>query len=283
MSRRFWLHGLLYLVLSLIASLSGQPAGATTILPMTMEDTVREAEAIFVGRVVRHWSRWTDESRQQMATDYLLEVEDTILSSGGIETGRPVVLTYWGGTIGNETQEVAGLELPADGQRYVIMLRTGYQTLGLSPLVGANQGMFLIEPESPFLVPVVKQHDGELLWRTKEGRIIRGADSNSPSLRHRVDSAGIADSFLARPGVLPSEFTYWLRGNLAPIKAQKPTPSRSAAGKSGLDREAPFSGDQNGLENSQRPLTGHPGASSFRQPGHKRLSGRASRGAADKS
>ncbi|HEV8177669.1 MAG TPA: phage/plasmid primase, P4 family [Gemmatimonadales bacterium] len=55
--------------------------------------------------------------------------------------------------------------------------------------------------------------------------------------------------------------------------------SRGAAGKSGLGRKAPFSEGQNGPKTFQRPLLGHPGASSFRRPAEKRLSGLASRGA----
>jgi hypothetical protein len=74
-----------------------------------------------------------------------------------------------------------------------------------------------------------------------------------------------ADGLQRPPGVSQE-------GRLVPDLVPLPqciTPSRGAAEKSGSDREAPFSGDQNGLENSQRLLTGHPGASSFRWPGHK--------------
>src|SRR5438874_536712 len=98
--------GLFVLALSVA---SWRPAAATSIEPMTMQETVRDAAAIFVGRVLEHRSRWGDASQTWMVTNYTFQVEDTVLGSGEVRNGRTVVLPFWGGTIDGETQEAAGV------------------------------------------------------------------------------------------------------------------------------------------------------------------------------
>jgi hypothetical protein len=129
--------------------LACRPATASTVLPMTLEETVRGAEAICVGRVLGHESRWLDASRQTVVTDYRVWVEETLRPTPQVRAGAILALPFWGGTIGTRTQEAAGVPLPVDGERYVMMLRRDWQKLSFSPIVGVHHGLFRLERPEP--------------------------------------------------------------------------------------------------------------------------------------
>jgi hypothetical protein len=91
-------------LLTFLTCAACQYANATSVIPLTMEDRVREAGTIFVGRVIAHQSHWGRGSGSWMETDYVVQVEDAILPDDAVMTGHTVTVTFWGGTIGNERQ-----------------------------------------------------------------------------------------------------------------------------------------------------------------------------------
>src|SRR5436305_1306062 len=58
-----------------------QSAIATEVRPMSVEKVVKGADAIVVGTIVSHQSRWGDTSQRWMQTDYQLAVEDVVYPS----------------------------------------------------------------------------------------------------------------------------------------------------------------------------------------------------------
>src|SRR5690349_22021651 len=112
--------------MGLVALGVGRPATALSIVPMSMQDSIHEAAAIFTGHVLQAQSRWANPERRFMKTDYLFAVDDAILPNGDVRTGGQVVLTYPGGTIDGIHEGIAGLELPQLGKTYMMMLRNDW-------------------------------------------------------------------------------------------------------------------------------------------------------------
>jgi hypothetical protein len=128
-----------------------------------------------------------------------------LAGEGTLPIGRTIVVTYWGGTLGDETQEVADARLPEVGERLLLMLKPEWQTkVHFTPVVGFNYGLLSVAPsqaDGPPLVfdatgaPLVRRADGHLAWRTDSG---------------------------AEAGLQPvdlSAFAAWLRENVGAIKA----------------------------------------------------------------
>jgi hypothetical protein len=196
------------ILLAALVSTACRPAAATTTEPLTFEETVREAAAIFVGRAVRHQSRWGNAAQTWMTTDYHFVVEDPLLPHPDIRIGQTMALPFWGGTIAGETQAIAGVRLPVDGQRYVLMLRRGWRGPGFTPVVGGTHGIFRVREEPDARRPVVHEYEGAGLWMTDGGKIVRRREVTSP--------------WTARSGVSLDQFTGWLRAHLPRIKAAPP-------------------------------------------------------------
>jgi hypothetical protein len=116
---------------------------ATEVVPFTLEQLVRGASDVVVARVQSAESRWGDETRRWMLTDYTLSIEQNVVGDG--PAGGVVKVTYWGGTIDGETQRIAGMELPVIGRRHVLMLRRGWRSSRGSPVVGLDQGLFTVQ------------------------------------------------------------------------------------------------------------------------------------------
>src|SRR5262249_15359432 len=179
-------------------------------LALSLEETVRKADAIVVGTVTSRQSRWGDESRRFMVTDYTLSVEKVLYpSEKGVPIADSVVVTYWGGTIGNETQGISDLRVPVVGERLMMMLRPDWaRTVEFSPVVGLNQGLFKLAADAGAgnrTEPVVVDAGGQRLALTAGGSVQRGP---------AAPSSGGTVSLEA--------FESWLGSNIGRIKA---TPS----------------------------------------------------------
>src|SRR5262249_26200793 len=109
---------------------------------------------------------------------------------------RTVKLTFWGGTIGSETQGIAGMPVPEAGERFVMFLRAGALGGQVAPTVGVYQGLLRVAP------------DGTL--SEAEGGLLRGS---------------IAEIGGAAGSVRVSAFSSYVRGHLAALRA---TPSSAA-------------------------------------------------------
>ena len=92
-------------------------ATATEVAPLSLDETVRQADAIVLGAATDKQSRWGDASRRWMVTDYTFAVEDVLYTATkGEGIGKTVVLTYWGGNLDGETQTISDMRLPSVGE-----------------------------------------------------------------------------------------------------------------------------------------------------------------------
>lgn len=210
-------------VLALVVLLV-HPARATQVLPLTVEESAQMAGGIFVGQVVQTQSRWGDVTQRWMTTECVYQVEQVIQPAPGVGAGGRVTLSYWGGTIGDQHQQISGLDLPVVGGRYVVMLRGDWPAPGFSPVVGLHKGCFTVVRDARTGQDVVQDAEGTPLADTGAA-IGRRAELRSPAAAGPVT--------LAR-------FVSWLRGNLPRIKA-RPLPVLHPALPEGVPVLAPRS------------------------------------------
>lgn len=202
---RFHIRCLALLTLGLLLAL-GHPASATEVLPLTLEETVQQASGIVVGRVVGLRSHWGDVTQRWMVTDVSFQVEQAVQAAGNARTGAVLGLEYWGGTIGDEQQSIAGMELPQVGGRYLLMLRGDWPASGLSPAVGLYRGVFPVRKDPQSGKDVVVDSEGAPLSEVA-GAVARAGDARSASGNNR------------QPVTL-DRVLVWLRSNVTQIKAR---------------------------------------------------------------
>src|SRR6266498_370859 len=184
--------------------LCGASSVAAQEVPLSLNETARQADAIVLGTITAKQSRWGNSSQRWMVTDYALTIETVIYpSKKGEPLSTTVMLTYWGGTIGSETQAIADVRLPVVGERLLLFLRPNWgRELSFTPVVGFNQGLFSVTPEVAGGGALVREAFGEPLRLTASGHVVRRLD-------------GLADA----PAVSIETFISWLRANINSIKA----------------------------------------------------------------
>src|SRR5262249_7706325 len=121
-------------------------AFASEVLPLSLRETVRQADGIVLGTITAKQSRWGGGTRRWMMTDYTFSVERVVYASKPSDlVNRTLTLSYWGGTLNGETQAISDVRLPAIGERLVMMLRPDWNGQpGFAPVVGLNKGLFSI-------------------------------------------------------------------------------------------------------------------------------------------
>jgi Matrixin len=147
--------------------------------PKTLEETAQEATAILVGTVTKQETRYGDDAKRSIFTDYTFNVEDPILAETAVRSGTEVHLTFRGGTIGEETQDIGGMPMLVVGERYLLMLRPKWAEIRGIPLVGADQGLFRVATDPKTNIqrvfdasgaPVVLEGDTGFVRSTGEAR-----------------------------------------------------------------------------------------------------------------
>ena len=165
--RRAGVAALSLALLGLIVS--GRTALATEVIQLTLEQVVRGASDVVIARVQSAESRWGDESKRWMLTDYTLLIEQSVV--GNAAAGAHLKVTFWGGTLDGETQRVAGMQLPVVGQRHVLMLSRGWQGSRGSPIVGLDQGLFVIQRDNTTGKDIVLDRGRRAVQRTPAGSL----------------------------------------------------------------------------------------------------------------
>src|SRR5271169_1847146 len=110
-----------------------RPAGATTLLKMSMDDLILQSTAIVRAHITG--SR-TAMSGKDIYTYYQLQVSET-LKKGAI---LPAEFAVPGGVYGNLRQIGIGSPVFTEGQEYVLFLWTSRS--GMTQVIGLSQGMF---------------------------------------------------------------------------------------------------------------------------------------------
>jgi hypothetical protein len=109
------------------------PAGATTLLKMSMNDMILQSTSIVRARITG--SR-TAATGQDIYTYYQLQVSET-LKKGAI---LPAEFAVPGGVYGNMRQIGIGSPVFTEGREYVLFLWTSSK--GMTQVIGLSQGMF---------------------------------------------------------------------------------------------------------------------------------------------
>lgn len=102
----------------LAVAIAAPPAGATTMLRMSLEKLVTSNSAVVVGEVVDVESRWNDEGTFILTEVRFEPIE--VLAGNLIE--QQLTITLPGGTVGDETLWVVGAAELARGRSYVLFL-----------------------------------------------------------------------------------------------------------------------------------------------------------------
>lgn len=139
-----WLRQLSLRLMRLITSLlllpalmASWPAGATVMLKMDLPELVGRADVIFVGKVTKLESRWS-EDRRHIVTDTTFQVVQNVR---GAVVSRPVVVRSLGGVVGGIGMRVAGSPQFQVGQEALLFtdLRKGHRYV-----TGMMQGVYLV-------------------------------------------------------------------------------------------------------------------------------------------
>ena len=128
------------IAIHLLASLALlTPAGATTLLKMSMNDLILQSTSIVRARITGTRSAAVG---RDIYTYYQLQVSDT-LKQGAI---LPAEIAVPGGVYGNLRQIGIGSPVLTEGQEYVLFLWTGRS--GMTQIIGLTQGMFNLRQDA---------------------------------------------------------------------------------------------------------------------------------------
>ena len=123
------------LLLSLIVLLPAA-AYATTVERLDLDDLVRKAGSVVVGKVGASRTYWSAD-RKIILTTYTIEVEENLKGRGA----RSIELTTVGGTIGNVELHVSGMPAFEKDEKAVIFVEN---TGAFKTVVGLGQGKFTV-------------------------------------------------------------------------------------------------------------------------------------------
>jgi hypothetical protein len=111
---------------------------ATSILRLSLEQTIAQSESIVEGDVIRNWCAW-DNGHRFIWTHTEIAVRGRWKGSGG----SSVIVSEPGGTLGNMNLDVAGMVRYTPGERVVVFL---YRTpIGFIRTVGLAQGKLQVD------------------------------------------------------------------------------------------------------------------------------------------
>ena len=123
------------LVFSLVL-FAGQRSFATSVERLGLEDLVKKARTIVVGKVTGSRTYWSTD-KKYILTDYTIAVEESVKG----QAPRTMSVTTIGGKIGDVELYVSGMPIFATGQNAVLFVEQSgaYQTV-----VGLGQGKFTV-------------------------------------------------------------------------------------------------------------------------------------------
>jgi hypothetical protein len=158
--------------IALFLAITGSVVGSLTVQSavrrVPLEECAREADTVFVGRVVSVTTRWGD-SGKMIWTDYLFQVEEAW-------KGQPVsyrTVSVAGGTV--DGQSILVSHVPAF-ERHATYVVFAYDNARLvaEAVVGVEQGLFREVTDASTGQKVLLDAFGYLMERNQEGRIVRG-------------------------------------------------------------------------------------------------------------
>ena len=141
----------------LCAGLAADSVRATTVIPPTFDQLVREAELIFEGTVTDARSQWSGEGAERHIVTYVtFSIEDAIKGA----PGKSYAIRILGGTVDGQTMEVSDTPRFKTGDRDILFVEhNGSQFV---PLVGIMHGRFHVQRDAGGR-DVVAKDNGALL------------------------------------------------------------------------------------------------------------------------
>src|SRR3954470_8657952 len=109
---------------------------ATTVQRLGLEDLVKRARTIVVGKVTNSRTYWTPD-RKLILTDYTIQVDENIKGS----SSRTVAVTSIGGRIGDVELHVSGMPSFQQGENAVVFIE---ESAGRQVVLGLGQGKFTV-------------------------------------------------------------------------------------------------------------------------------------------
>lgn len=152
---------------------------ATTVIPPTFDQLVRQAEFIFQGTVTDVKSVWEGEGGQRHIETYVtFQVQDSVKG----EAGNSYTIRMLGGTVGEETMLVTDAPRFNVGDRDILFVEHNFDQF--VPLVGIGHGRFHIQRDEETGRDVVLNDEGEpvkdLAKLGQEEESVAAADAISP-------------------------------------------------------------------------------------------------------
>jgi hypothetical protein len=129
---------------------------ATTVIPPTFDQLVKQAELIFQGTVTDARSVWEGEGGQRHIETYVtFKVDDNVKG----DAGASYTIQMLGGTVGDQTMEVSDAPKFKVGDRDILFVEHNYDQF--VPLVGINHGRFHVQHDDATGRDIVVNGEGE--------------------------------------------------------------------------------------------------------------------------
>jgi hypothetical protein len=145
-----------YLLLLALIAVGFARMMATTVIPPTFEQLVKQAELIFQGTVTDLRSVWEGEGGQRHIETYVtFKIEDNVKG----QSGDSYTIRMLGGTVGDETMEVSDAPKFKVGDREILFVEHNFDQF--VPLVGIDHGRFHVQRDEQTGRDIVVNGEGE--------------------------------------------------------------------------------------------------------------------------
>lgn len=129
---------------------------ATTVIPPTFEQLVKQAEVIFQGTVTDVKSVWEGQGAQRHIDTYVtFQVSDKVKG----DAGSSYTIRMLGGTVGDETMLITDTPKFHIGEREILFVEHNYDQF--VPLVGINNGHFRVQRDDESGRDIILNGEGE--------------------------------------------------------------------------------------------------------------------------
>lgn len=133
-------------------------AKALTVIPPSFEEMAKQADLIFVGKMVSSRTEWRTTGTKRAIFTMVEFQTDEILKG---TAGKILTLQFLGGTIGDVSLDVPGVPRFSPGERVILFVENnGTQ---ICPVVGVFHGKFGLRKDEKTGRDIVTMHDGKPL------------------------------------------------------------------------------------------------------------------------
>jgi hypothetical protein len=154
--RKYRLRAPLALAITATFCVAPLPASATTLERKSLSDLAKGSELIVDGTVAAR-SVEALANGQGARTCFMFKIAEVI---AGSHPGKTLRLCFFGGEINGRGFAVSGMRYPDVGERGIYLIESTHEAM-LNPLIGWNQGRFLVVKDSATGAFKVTTADGQ--------------------------------------------------------------------------------------------------------------------------